>query len=69
MAEDDITVNLGPLPMSMAIEIIKYCVENRIDLENSSRLLLAINEVALVNNWNLTMPRHILTFFTLKYNE
>jgi hypothetical protein len=63
-------VDLLPMPYTHARELINYCVEKHIDLDNAQRLLAAFTQrghVIQTDDWYLNVPDGIMTYFSIKW--
>jgi hypothetical protein len=61
-------VNLLPMPFIQARELAEYCVEHDIDSYNAQRILTTFSRrtnYAEIDDWNLTVPDSVLTYFAL----
>ena len=62
-------LDLGPLPYQLAIEILKWCLDHKIDEENCIRLIDAFTKYPVSNvGWTIDVPDKHVTFFLLKWN-
>lgn len=65
-----VTVDIGPMPYRLAMELVRICIKNNIDTERAISILKATTTVPVPNiDWKLTVPEKYLTFLMLKYNE
>jgi hypothetical protein len=63
-------VDLLPMPYCYARELLEYCVERRIDMEQSMKVLEAFGTSGSTlpdEEWYLNVPDSIITFFLLKW--
>jgi hypothetical protein len=63
-------VDLLPMPYRHARELLEYCVERRIDIEQSMKVLEAFGTAGSSlpeEEWYLNVPDSIITFFLLKW--
>lgn len=62
-------VDLNPLPYTVAINILKMCVEYDIDKLKCLEILEAMSVVPVPDiKWELNIPEKYITFFLLKHN-
>jgi hypothetical protein len=61
-------VELGPLPYGIAVNIIKWCAANDVDLPKSMSLLEAMSVTKQDPDleWSLEIPEEFVTFLLLK---
>lgn len=62
-------VDLNPLPVTIAVNLIKMCAEYNIDKLKCFEILeaMAVTPVPDIR-WELDIPDKYLTFFILKHN-
>lgn len=62
-------VNLDPLPCLVAVDLIKMCVRDSIDLENSTKLVAAMSMFPMPDDikWELDIPEEYLTLALLSH--
>jgi hypothetical protein len=63
-------VDLLPMPYLHARELIEYCIERGIDLDNAERLLAAFTKSGhsiTTDDWHLTVPESLMTYFAMKW--
>ena len=63
-------VDLLPMPYRHARELLEYCVERRIDIEQSMKVLTAFSTAGSTlpeEEWYLNVPDSIVTYFLLKW--
>ena len=63
-------VDLLPMPYRHARELLEYCVERRIDIEQSMKVLEAFGTAGRSlpdEEWYLNVPDSIVTYFLLKW--
>ena len=63
-------VDLLPMPYRHARELLEYCVERRIDIDQSMKVLAAFSTVGNTlsdEEWYLNVPDSLMTFFALKW--
>ena len=62
-------VEIKNLPFRTALAIIDYCVEHRIDLNNATTLVNALNVYPIPDvDWTLDIPEEQITFILLKFS-
>lgn len=63
-------VDLLPMPYIHARELIKYCIERDIDLDNAERLWVGLTKIGhsvAPDNWYITVPESLMTYFAMKW--
>ncbi len=63
-------VDLLPMPYRHARELLEYCVERRIDMEQSMKILEAFGTAGSSlsdDEWYLHVPDSLMTYFALKW--
>jgi hypothetical protein len=62
-------VNLNPLPCTIAVGLIKMCVEYKIDIPKCLVLVEAMSVTPVPDiKWELDIPDKYITFFLLKHD-
>ena len=63
-------VDLLPMPYRHARELLFYCVERRIDIDQSMKVLEAFSTAGSSlpeEEWYLNVPDSLMTYFALKW--
>ena len=63
-------VDLLPMPYRQARELLEYCVERRIDIDQAMKVLTAFSTAGstlLEEEWYLNVPDSLMTYFALKW--
>lgn len=64
--EELVTIDLNPLPFTIALEILRYCILNDIDRDNCLQLLKSSeNHTMRLTKWEITVPEKYITYFNL----
>lgn len=62
------TVDLNPLPYTLAFKIIHFCVEHNIDKDKCIRMIEACSENPCPNiDWTLEIPEKYLNWILLQH--
>jgi hypothetical protein len=62
-------VDLGPLPCTIAVNLIKMCVDYNVDKPKCLEIVEAMSVTPVPDiNWELDIPDKYMTFFLLKHD-